>query len=268
MLERMPYRSSNAIIAFTLLVACARGVELDITGGNTNGGNGSGADSSDGGTTGQAAGPGSGGSNAGGDGLGGENPTGGTGAGAGPTCGDGQLDPGETCDPASTCPTSCDDGDACTSDLTNGSIATCNVACNHTPVTACVPDGCCPAGCSSANDPDCGPPTFGPVHSFAGYSSSFYITQFACSNAGGDPAGDALWFCQHFYAPTCTALPGVQAVSNSVDAMMHSGTNCFEPEPVGVDVPGTQCIGGPCKIGNYVDYAPLNGITNIVCQCP
>lgn len=257
----MLHRSSPAF-ALMVLVACARGVELDVTGGGATGGNASGGESSSGGTTGQAAGP----SGTGAEGLGGEAPTGS--GGASPTCGDGQLDPGETCDPASTCATTCDDADACTSDLLSGSSAQCNVACSHTPVTACVADGCCPAGCTSPTDPDCGPPTFGPVHTFAGYSSSFYITQFNCSNAGGDPAGDALWFCQHFYAPTCTALPGVQAVSNSVDAMMHSGTNCFSPEPVGVDVPGTQCIGGPCKIGNYVDYAPLNGITNVVCECP
>lgn len=261
-------RSGSCAVVVVLVVACARGVELDVTGGNASGG-----ETGDGGTTGQAAGPAQGGQGQGAQGAddpgpggaGGDTPSSG---GASPTCGDGQLDPGETCDPPSTCATTCDDADACTTDLTSGASAQCNVACSHTPVTACVADGCCPAGCTSATDPDCGPPTFGPVHSFAGYSSSFYITQFACSNAGGDPAGDALWFCQHFYAPTCTALPGVQAVSNSIDAMMHSGTNCFSPEPVGVDVPGTQCVGGPCKIGNYVDYAPLGGITNIVCECP
>lgn len=253
-----------------LIAACATGAELEISGGS-----GSSGETDGGSTTGQAAGPSQGGNGSGGEaqsvggsGIGGSGTGGGAGAG-GTACGDGELDPGETCDPPASCATTCDDGDACTSDLTSGTSAQCNFACSQTPVTACAADGCCPAGCSFQNDSDCAPPTFGPVHTFAGLSGSFYITQFGCSNALGDPAGDALWFCQHFYAPTCTALPGVQAVTTSADAMMHSGTNCFSSEPIGVDVPSTQCIGGPCKIGNFgAIYGAMGGITNIVCECP
>ena len=53
---------------------------------------------------------------------------------------------------------SCDDGDACTTDKTSGSAATCDLACAHAAITACIAakDGCCPpTGCTAINDGDC-----------------------------------------------------------------------------------------------------------------
>jgi hypothetical protein len=74
------------------------------------------------------------------------------------SCGDGVIDPGETCDPPATCPSSCDDGDACTTDTLTGSAANCNVACTNTSIVSCVGgDGCCPAGCNANTDGDCPP---------------------------------------------------------------------------------------------------------------
>jgi len=74
------------------------------------------------------------------------------------TCGDGVLDPLESCDPPSSCPTSCDDGDACTSDQATGSAANCSAGCAHTAVTALMAgDGCCPMGADSTGDADCPP---------------------------------------------------------------------------------------------------------------
>src|SRR5262249_8474418 len=73
-------------------------------------------------------------------------------------CGNGELDPGETCD--GNCPTSCDDGNSCTSDTLSGTPATCDVACSHSPVTACANgDGCCAPGCTNVTDSDCNNPT-------------------------------------------------------------------------------------------------------------
>src|SRR5579884_4083130 len=75
-----------------------------------------------------------------------------------PVCGNGVVESGETCDPSSTCPQSCDDGNACTRDVLSGSAASCDVRCDHSPITSCGPsDGCCPAGCNANNDPDCQP---------------------------------------------------------------------------------------------------------------
>ena len=75
-----------------------------------------------------------------------------------PTCGNGVVEPGETCDPASSCPTSCNEGNACIIDQMTGSSANCNVSCSHTAVTTCVSgDGCCPAGCTANTDSDCSP---------------------------------------------------------------------------------------------------------------
>ena len=41
-----------------------------------------------------------------------------------PVCGNDVLEPGETCDPQATCPTTCDDADACTADMLTGAAAT------------------------------------------------------------------------------------------------------------------------------------------------
>ncbi|MFH2008060.1 MAG: hypothetical protein ABI333_15870, partial [bacterium] len=41
------------------------------------------------------------------------------------SCGNSVLEPGETCDPPASCPTTCDDGNACTNDTLTGSAANC-----------------------------------------------------------------------------------------------------------------------------------------------
>lgn len=105
----------------------------------------------------------------------------------------------------------------------------------------------------------------GPVHTFAGLSSSFHVTQFNCTNSGGDPAGDAEYFCTHFYSPACSVVSWAEGTSTT-NPQMHSGTNCNEPDPNGVDVPGTSCVGGPCKIGTYT--LGLGGLTDLLCECP
>lgn len=119
---------------------------------------------------------------------------------------------------------------------------------------------------ASSSSTGSGGTTFGPVHTFQNLSSGFYVTAFGCSNTG-TPAGDALWFCQHFYAIDCIAEPGWNSNTVSVaSTRMHSGTNCYNPDPTGMAVPNTSCVGGPCKIGNYTDSA--SGLENIVCACP
>jgi alpha-N-arabinofuranosidase len=79
--------------------------------------------------------------------------------GAGPAvCGNAILEAGETCDPGSGTPCSadCNDNATCTTDVMQGSPATCDVVCTNTVITACAPnDSCCPAGCDATTDPDC-----------------------------------------------------------------------------------------------------------------
>jgi hypothetical protein len=71
-------------------------------------------------------------------------------------CGNGTVEPGETCDPMSSCPTGCDDGTACTDDIAAGDAQTCNFICKHEPIRKCVNDDhCCPAGCNYSHDSDC-----------------------------------------------------------------------------------------------------------------
>ncbi len=74
-------------------------------------------------------------------------------------CGNGVIDPGETCDPPSTCPTWCGDDDLCTADNLQGDALSCDAACVTTPIETCGDgDGCCPDGCTHAEDSDCPTP--------------------------------------------------------------------------------------------------------------
>lgn len=70
-------------------------------------------------------------------------------------CGNNVIEPGETCDPASSCPV-CSVADQCLMVSTSGSPQTCNAVCGITPLSTCVAgDGCCPMGCDSKSDADC-----------------------------------------------------------------------------------------------------------------
>jgi MYXO-CTERM domain-containing protein len=73
------------------------------------------------------------------------------------TCNNGVVDPGETCDPPGSCPTSCAaSADACMPNVLVGSAAGCTAKCVVEPVTGCVGgDGCCPMGCDATTDTDC-----------------------------------------------------------------------------------------------------------------
>ena len=78
-----------------------------------------------------------------------------------PICGNGVVEDGETCDPATNCPTSCQaDADLCTAAKLVGDPAACTARCAQTPIVECgaTADQCCPSGCSMAgSDPDCKP---------------------------------------------------------------------------------------------------------------
>jgi len=74
---------------------------------------------------------------------------------AAPRCGDEILQPGETCDPQWTCPLQCEPRTCATWALA-GSSVTCDVTCDYTPITQCIPsDGCCAPQCTAALDNDC-----------------------------------------------------------------------------------------------------------------
>jgi cysteine-rich repeat protein len=247
---------------FVVLAACAQGVDVAPVDDD----DGSGGDFP---TTTTTSGPAGGGNSVanGPAGVGGAGATGPVGAGGASggmggsggdpaDCGNGVVETGEECDDGNMV-----DTDACVSgcmdaECGDGHIQSGVEQCDDGNTTS--GDGCS-ATCT-------GEGTYGPNHTFESMTSSFYITQFGCSNSGGDPAGDAAYFCQHFYGAGCTAEPGWTEVSSSTNPMMHSGTNCYNPDPNGVSVTGTSCVGGPCKIGNY--SGPLGGLTNIVCSCP
>ncbi len=162
-----------------------------------------------------------------------------------PTCGNGVVEPGETCDPASSCPTSCNDGNACTVDRTTGSSANCNVACSHTSVTTCVAgDGCCPAGCNANNDSDCSP---------------------TCGNGvvepgeTCDPASSCPTSCNDGNACTVDQTTGSRANCN-VACSHTSVTTC---------VAGDGCCPAGCNANNDSDCSPScgNGVVEVGETC-
>jgi cysteine-rich repeat protein len=70
-------------------------------------------------------------------------------------CGNDVIEPGETCDPASSCP-ACDVADRCLAVTRSGSAETCDSVCSIAPLSVCTGgDGCCPADCTDKNDSDC-----------------------------------------------------------------------------------------------------------------
>lgn len=118
---------------------------------------------------------------------------------------------------------------------------------------------------------------FGPMHTFAGLTSSIFVTQGCCSAAcaarGCDPCeqedvddvdGNALYFCSHFYGPNCTPQQGYHTgMEQSFDVpKMHIGATCIND---GVDIPGTDCLGAPCKIGIF--QYEVSGVVDLICSC-
>ena len=103
----------------------------------------------------------------------------------------------------------------------------------------------------------------GPSHTFAGLTSTHFITQGGCSPTNAT-ATDAAYFCQHFYVDTACIAQSYTAGSTtaSTDTKMHNRNGCTSQ---GTDIPGTSCSGGACKIGNWNEST--SGINNIVCLC-
>jgi hypothetical protein len=71
-------------------------------------------------------------------------------------CGNSMLEPGETCDPAGTCPLSCP-ARGCSVFRLDGNPAQCDSRCVQSgSISVCKDgDGCCPPGCTALNDNDC-----------------------------------------------------------------------------------------------------------------
>ena len=72
-------------------------------------------------------------------------------------CGNNVKEPGETCDPPSSCPDSCPAMGCQLRELKNP--GTCKAVCENSRIqTACAPnDDCCPSACNANNDNDCEP---------------------------------------------------------------------------------------------------------------
>ncbi len=147
-------------------------------------------------------------------------------------CGNGALDPGETCDPPATCPTTCDDGDACSTDVTTGSAANCNVACTSSPITSCADgDGCCPGGCNALTDNNCAP---------------------VCGNNVVE-AGEACDPC-----PTSCSDGEVCTEDNLTGSAATCDVVCANP-PITLCTDGDGCCPAGCDAVTDSDCAPICG---------
>jgi len=149
----------------------------------------------------------------------------------------------------------CDGGlTACGNDCVNLSTDTANCgACGN----ACASDqGCVSGVCSSSV-------SFGPQHTFNGMTSEHFITQGGCS-PGGSLQQIGEYFCQAFYGTNCHIQPGVTSHSTPFPTYpkMHKRDGCTSS---GSDIPGTDCDGEPCHIGNWSENT--SGAGNLVCIC-
>ncbi|MFH2008688.1 MAG: hypothetical protein ABI333_19025 [bacterium] len=156
-----------------------------------------------------------------------------------PVCGNNVIEPGETCDPVGTCPTSCSDGNACTADVLSGSPSTCDSACSYPPITSCVnSDGCCPSGCNQTNDNDCAP--------FCG--NGVVEAGETC-----DPPSSCPATCDDGNVCTTNVRTGNSANCNVV-CTYPAITSCTG---------GDGCCPGGCNATNDTDCSPVcgNGVT-------
>jgi hypothetical protein len=140
-----------------------------------------------------------------------------------PVCDNGVIEPPETCDPITTCPTACDDGNPCSIDVLHGDASTCTSYCEiQGMVDACADDdGCCPGGCNSTNDNDCSATCGNGVQesgeecdSTSAFCASCYLTApagwTACTDDSGhkvfarvfDPSSNQTWAQARDYCVT------------------------------------------------------------------
>jgi hypothetical protein len=174
-------------------------------------------------------------------------------------CGNGKLDPGETCDPLSTCPTSCPPLSANPCMLRKLiNQGTCQAACvDDRPQSACMGgDMCCPSGCNNVNDGDCAPkcgnsviesgetcePPTGPAPACAGLMAGCHDDADFVRVPSGDPQ-----LCTF----KCTTTPRACGPSDlfcpsgcppaqDPDCKMGAGAACGS---------GADCVSGSCPDG-------------------
>ena len=167
-------------------------------------------------------------------------------------CGNGKIDPGETCDPPSSCPTSCQ-SNGCSVEKLVGSAAACNAQCQATVITACVNnDGCCPTGCTPSADSDCS----------KSCGNGICDGTDNCTNCPGDcPVGTGQICCsESIYTGNCCVnsdCTGGQACQyykcQTVcgNGRLDTGETCDPTDPQ-APCP-TSCDGGTCSTGTLAN---------------
>jgi hypothetical protein len=153
---------------------------------------------------------------------------------AGPKCGNGRVDPGETCDPLASCPTTCAPVGCQLRALEKA--GTCEATCVATTMqTACAnADGCCPSGCTGANDSDC----------TATCGNGILETGETCETTGGTLAT----------CPTACAPVGCQL--RTLEGAGTCNARCVAAAMQTTCASGDGCCPPGCTVDNDGDCAP------------
>jgi hypothetical protein len=188
-----------------------------------------------------------------------------------PVCPNGVVEPGETCDPLDTCPTSCPQQGCDLRTLENA--GTCMAACAITGAqTACIDgDGCCPAACNANTDSDCAPVcgngVIEPGETCDGNCPTCTETQTCYRQSGNAATCDVV--C-HIPVDTC----GIDG--DNCCAFAHTGTDCSAGNDAECPAPGgwayrqfptvsyAQCV----QVSMYPVIDPLGSYDITLCQPP
>jgi hypothetical protein len=168
-------------------------------------------------------------------------------------CNNGVIEPGETCDPLSTCTAA---SQACVSDSSTvrtgkGDAKACTFVCQETARQCGTADGYCPAGCSNPPDPDCpkanGQSCATGTECFSGFCASGVCCNSACTGACEQCAAASVGQCAYQTGKQCLAA------SNCTNASVCSGSSSTCPAPT-PKAAGTAC--GPVTCSGSTQSGP------------
>jgi hypothetical protein len=170
-------------------------------------------------------------------------------------CDNGVVEPGETCDPVSSCESASQAcvGDSSTVRTRKGDTKACTFACQESVRQCGSADGYCPTGCLDPPDPDC-PKSNGQTCSIASECSSGFCANGVCCNRACTGA------CEQ-----CTAASGGQC-SYKTGTVCNAGSDCMDAA-VCSGTSGACPARQPKSAGAFCGSVTCSGITQSASTC-